>query len=253
MNQKTWLQHGVLLLIFLTGFSMLAMAKQSDIEQHHELTQRLIRAVEDTGAVVQKVQYHQGIPMEPVTQIDALMDLGKEWASGWETENIRLDQDKTGEHPYVRVRFIKQGVSVDLNLTGTRHGNQWIPYLVIRVEAPADRLEQARQITSRLSERLGEKGLMVKINTCLQAVYNAKLNHHARINMINQVIHSFDAHVVEKMEDNVVQSYSAYSPHIPQFIYTKDVKMNLQVATHVDPDKRLTRLTVGTPIITTTY
>lgn len=263
---KTNKKHVVIYIGFLTvfffTFAFLAYANEQKNQQYSETNQladQLVTAVQQTGAAVESIQFHHGSILPLVETADDLLQLGRQWEEAvigklnLPEDQVQVTYDGNGINPFYQINYAETDVSVSVRIAGSRHGGQWHPYLVVKVKAPFDRFAEVKQAVGQLADLLRQQSVIPQFNTCVQAFYSDKLKIGIRTDKVKQILHNFDAEVVETMQDYVVQSISAYSPLIPRGIYTNGVKMNLQVATHVDPQSNITRLTVGTPIITTTY
>ncbi len=218
--------------------------------------EQIIGAARQTGARPVLIQFHQSQALPSVEHAEAIFSMGDKWkrtlSREWNTP-VAEDRDLTEKHPHYQIVWQKGEAKFTVKWTATFESGRWTPFLITRIEAPIEQLDQAIMWKEQWSKWLQKQRVLVKFNTCLESVYDAKLNHDQQNDRITQVLHSLEARVVEQMEDHVVISTSAYSPHISDYILTNDMKMNVQAATHVDHEKSLTRLIIGTPIITTTY
>lgn len=214
--------------------------------------EKLTASVKQSGATIERIQLHQGKAMPAVDSLQMLWDIGESW-KGNEEKAIKILRNSEGKHPYLQIDYIKQDVTARVRWIATKQGDQWKPYFIAKISGTAENQQALKEMVQQVSTRMLEHSISPKFNTCVQAFYNDKLKMVERKNNVDKILRNWDATVVEKMEDDVVQSISAYTSQLPRHIITNHQKMNLQVATHVDAVQHRTRLTVGSPIITTTY
>lgn len=265
--KKQWVRNNsiyrlfLLLTCFFFTFAVLAMAQEETIKEEWHTEQaitQLVNGLEDSGAKVEKVMLNQGTPLPGEKTVEGLFKLGEQITeqialkdSGQDRANVTWES--AGKHPYYQYETWQHGVKTTVRLVGTEWNDQWKPYLIIRMEGAYQSLPEVKRSIVGISENMKQLGIEPNFNACLQGYYDDTLKVSAQEKMIDGYLHKYNASVVEKMQDQAVLSISAYSPHISGSIITNDMKMNLQVATHVDHTSETTKITVGTPIITTTY
>ncbi|TCP20263.1 TATA-box binding protein [Scopulibacillus darangshiensis] len=102
-------------------------------------------------------------------------------------------------------------------------------------------------ISTQMSKILHGKA---KIFSCIKAQHNAKMEI-ALSKYASQLLDRFSAKPVESTNEKTFVSVSAYNKQWKDSIYTKNKKMNLQVALRTVDE--VTTITIGTPIITSEY
>ncbi|GAB7387914.1 hypothetical protein BSNK01_17510 [Bacillaceae bacterium] len=245
-----YLAAGIVVTVLLLwwGQAFPQAAETADVE-----IVRLTDAVLRTGAAVESVALHYGTEFERVADVKELRALGDKLSR-------RLGMPGNGRlsttddvHPLFENRAVDGQDVLELRLVGIPADDGLRTYLIVRLTS-TDRDYPALQARAEaLAEKVKKIGVVPFFNTCVEGIYGDKLDSGWQKNRIFLILSSFQAKVVEKAEDETMQSVSAYSTYIKSFLYTNGMKMNLQVATRVDERKGQTRMTVGMPIITGEY
>jgi hypothetical protein len=157
--------------------------------------------------------------------------------------------------PQRRIMNVNGGVRSEVRVIATPQpsGDDWDSYITIKLTAEPRFREQLEEQLAVLYRKLQPFGIHPQFNSCVQGKYNGTLKNDVQLAKIEQLFQYLDATVVEKVEDPTVKSFSAFTDEIKPFILTRGQKMNVQAGMHVDKLGGVTRITIGTPIITIEY
>lgn len=165
-----------------------------------------------------------------------------------ETSNLDLED---GQRIYVSNGIWDTGSQVQIQIKRKDNQSQE-QYLIFKVTGSSsldDLKEDYYHITKNLQDNLRN----IKINSCIQGNIYVNLNNTRQYVLIEEILKKIDAERVESFDSDLVNSISAYTPNIDNYILTGNKKMNFQVSTHYDKIHQKTVLTMGTPIINIEY
>lgn len=113
--------------------------------------------------------------------------------------------------------------------------------------------EIIEEITSKLSKTLELYGIKAENTSCIVGLYDGKLESKYKNEIVEQITDFTDSKQVESFVEEELVSYSQYSKHIRDYIYTGNKKMNLNIAIRYDEYRDQTNIFIASPIITRTY
>ena len=117
----------------------------------------------------------------------------------------------------------------------------------------SENYEIIEEITSKLSKLVEEYGIEAKNTSCIVGVYEGKLGSEYKNEIIEGFTKQTDSKNIENLIEDELVSYSLYSKHIKDYIYTGNNKMNLNIAIRYDEYRDQTNILIASPIITTGY
>jgi len=244
---------GITLIFGLTVFADQQPAK--DFRSTIQSVNQLLYAMEETGAQVEQVQLHYGTAYKTYNQMEEVKTFAKEMGEKLGLTQTTNETSTTTSAEY-HFQRLEQDVLTTLRIIAIPSHNQagkWESYVTINMSTNPSDLNGLETQLATVYKGLESVEIIPQFNSCVQGIVNDKLENDVQIKQLNKLLDLLGAEVVEKVEDPTVKSYSAYSPEFPSYIWTKDKKMNVQAAMHVDQLHDLTRLTIGTPIITIEY
>lgn len=111
-------------------------------------------------------------------------------------------------------------------------------------------IEEIRRI---VSETLEKQKIKPKITSCIIGSYEGQLKGEHKMEIVKKLTSLTDARVIENIANNELISYSLYSKHIDNYIYSGTNKINLNIAIRYDEYRDRTNIFIASPIITTGY
>ncbi len=158
------------------------------------------------------------------------------------------------EHWSVSGHYTNQyGIEEKVSVFAYPHKNRYMAYVIYDVKGEAwnPGIWNAFKPEYRNKVRLflGEN---VQIYTCVEGVKFDKMNIVLQ-KLAKQLVQSFDATIIETLEEETFLSLSAYTDKWKPSILTDQQRMNLQIGLRNSGIGGKTTITIGTPIITTEY
>jgi hypothetical protein len=245
--QTVWVVFALLLAYFLP-----AAAKEQGSGVTAAETAAMVQAVESTGAQVTEIIYRTSVPLEAVNSTKDLIDLGDRWSK---MLSVPVLHKLTRENELQVYEAGKKTGSAEFQfrLIGVPNGEEYVTHLVLSIHGERSQLQDLVQLLQTADQALRRAGAIPQFSTCIRGMYSDTLIDDQQEGKIFAVLTSLQANEIERLQDETVTSVSAYTELWGHFITTNHEKMNVQVATHLDKKNNVTRITVGTPIITAEY
>lgn len=254
--KKLWgIQSIVIGLTLLFGLTVFAdQQSKNDLQSTQKSLDLLMHAMKETGAEAERVQLHYGTVHETYRDVKEAknfaeklgMEIGLTEKAGTKNQQateFRFERLKNDVHTELRVMVIPSHAQPGL----------WDSYLTVKLNAGSNDLNSLKDQLSQVHKVLEGMKIIPQFNSCVQGIVNDTLGNDVQLEQMNELLDLLGAEIIEKVEDSTVKSFSAYSSQLPSYIYTNGKKMNLQAGMHVDRLHRVTRITIGTPIITIEY
>lgn len=249
--KKYWGIHSLMISLTLL-FAWTVFADQQpkqDLGSTQKALELLIQATETSGAKVEQIQLHYGGAHASYQRVEEV----KQFAESLGAELGLIPQQSSSDYRFQRLEL---NVLTELQVMAmpAHSGSEgWDSYLTIKLSADPKDLTSLQEQLSRVYKALESVQIMPQFNTCVQGIYSDTLENDVQLKRMNKLLDLLGAEVVEKVEDPTVKSFSAYTKKLPFYILTKGNPMNVQAGMHVDQTYGITRLTIGTPIITIEY
>lgn len=247
-KKHVWLAILVLLLV-----GMLYLLPAAAKEEAAAISDRLLKAVEDTGARVSDIEVRTSITEASVNSPEELKLMGIKWAQrlNLPAADSAIFMEKNTYVYQILSNF--GGAELHLRLVGVPHGSRLDAYLVLSLKGKRQQLQDIVNLQYTVKKALESTGFIPQFSTCIRGIYSVKLSVDQQESRILSIFDSLRASELERLQDETVVSISGYTSAWKPFIKINDEKMNLQVATHRDSQTEATWITVGTPIITAEY
>ncbi len=117
----------------------------------------------------------------------------------------------------------------------------------------SDNYKKLEDIGSKISGMLGKQNIKTDNTSCIIGTYKGELKGQYKMGIIESLIHSTKSKEVESLVDENMMSYSLYSNHIDDYIYSGRNKVNLNIAIRYNEYKDETYIFIASPIITMGY
>ncbi|WP_349408807.1 YwmB family TATA-box binding protein [Pseudalkalibacillus sp. SCS-8] len=169
--------------------------------------------------------------------------------------NFRWDRVvESSEHWNVSGTFVNSlGFQERVSVFAYPHKNRYNTYIIYEVQGnewnPADWEAYKPLYRAKVQLLLGNNPT---IYTCVKGQKSDKMGIVLQ-NLAKQLIQSFDAHIIDELNEETFLSLSAYTDEWKHSITTKQQQMNLQIGLRNNGIGGKTTITIGTPIITTEY
>lgn len=238
----------------LLSYPVLASMKQT-ADVHTTVTyaysdlKYLIQAVTHTGAQIETVSLRAKASIAaPQTEEEKQSLLRAFGISEWKKEIHRSIHSYIGE--------TKDGttqVRIQLRFSPDKVNEGRAGDLSIEITGKEQQMEEMEQKLRTYLKNGVIRTELPQIMSCVRGFYSGKLENDLQNEKTSRILAELDGKIVERLNEETVQSTSAYSPLLSTMIHTKDQPMNMQVATHYSQYQNRTTITVGTPIITAEY
>ncbi|GIO01416.1 hypothetical protein J5TS2_20840 [Brevibacillus halotolerans] len=249
MKKHISMVYVVLLFIGLfvaSGFSYWTQVTKASVAT------QLIEAAEATEATITDIEHRTSIRLATLSTATEFLSLGHEWsgilgipsAQTVTAEGKQLIYQTEGKVGQTKLHFRLIGLPEPHNIS---------VYLVISLEGKRIHAQDIERAYEKVVAETKRRGLVPQFSTCIRGIYSDTLSDGWQEARINKVFALLQAKEVERLQDESVTSISGFTTQWKPYIITNDQKMNVQVATHVDSLNQLTRITLGTPIITAEY
>lgn len=116
-----------------------------------------------------------------------------------------------------------------------------------------EQIIENNDIILKIEEIFDEHDKLMNVTTCIVGTINDNINILENEEKILDLTDEIDGKVIESYKDDGVLSFSIFTPHIEEYIYTGSKKMNLNIATRFNEYENKTYIWIGTPIITNGY
>ncbi|MGM7703049.1 YwmB family TATA-box binding protein [Pseudalkalibacillus sp. Hm43] len=249
MNRKLtvlWMTLAILLACF-SG----AEAKQSDWTDRE--LQDITRVMAESGVSIQNWSLYGKNDLGFISDFVGYVLLVESLQA--KTPEFRWDEvDETNEHwkvsGYTNNSF---GLTEKVTLFAYPHKGQYMTYIIYEVMGTAwdpEEWDAYRPIYREKVQLLIGKN--PTIYTCVKGEKSATMGIVLQ-KLAKQLVQSFDATIIESINEETFLSLSAYTDEWKQSIATKQQEMNLQIGLRNNGIGGKTTITIGTPIITTEY
>lgn len=251
--KKHWGKNTVLIGLMLL-FSWTVFADQQpkqDAQETHAALDQIMQAMKDTGANAEQIYLHLGTSYKTFGNPEEVKDFAEQLGSELDLTETHHQQQKE-----VHFQSLNQGVKTELRVmmmpshSGT---GAWDSYLTVKLTAEPSALASLKIQHENVYKVLERSQILPQFNTCVQGIYNVTLENDVQLTKLHKLLDLLGAEVVEQVEDSTVKSISAYTSRLSSYIMTDGRPMNVQAGMHVDQLLDVTRITIGTPIITIEY
>ncbi|MFM1651221.1 YwmB family TATA-box binding protein [Brevibacillus sp. B_LB10_24] len=251
MSKRT-MQAVLALLALLLAYYLPAAAKERNDSAASTQAAAMIQAVESTGAQTTEILYRTSVQLERVNSTKDLIALGSKWSKMLSVP-VSHHLMRENELQVYETGIKTGGAKFQFRLIGVPNGEEYLTHLVLSIQGERSHLQDVVQLLQMADQTLRRAGVIPQFSTCIRGMYSDTLIDDQQEGKIFAVLTSLQANEIERLQDETVTSVSAYTELWGHFITTNHEKMNVQVATHLDKRNNVTRITVGTPIITAEY
>ncbi|WP_035318627.1 YwmB family TATA-box binding protein [Brevibacillus laterosporus] len=213
---------------------------------------QLIEAAEATEATITDIEHRTSIQLATLSTATEFLSLGHEWSGILGIPSAQAVTAEGKQLIYQTEGKVGQ-TKLHIRLIGLPEPHNISVYLVISLEGKRIHAQDMERAYEKVVAETKRRGLIPQFSTCIRGIYNDTLSDGWQEARINKVFALLQAQEVERLQDESVTSISGFTAQWKPYIITNDQKMNVQVATHVDSLNQLTRITLGTPIITAEY
>ncbi|QDX91622.1 hypothetical protein EEL32_13570 [Brevibacillus laterosporus] len=233
-------------LFVASGFSYWSQVTEASVAT------QLIEAAETTEATITDIEHRARIQLASLSTAKEFLSLGHEWSGILGIPSAKAIISEGDQLIYQTEGKVGQ-TKLHIRLIGLPEPHNIDVYLVISLEGKRIHAQDIEMAYEKVVAETKSRGLIPQFSTCIRGIYNDTLSDGWQEARINKVFTLLQAQEVERLQDESVTSISGYTTQWKPYIITNDRKMNVQIATHVDSLNQLTRITLGTPIITAEY
>lgn len=249
MVRNQWWGSFLVAGLLLVAFHLPSLATNQQPTAAWDAAVRLLEALEATGAQVNEIEMRATIEGGVVPDAKALFASAEAWYGVLQLPAAAFRIQEEGTY-VLQTQRVLEDAQLQLRFVGVPQDSGFRTYLLLTLTGERTALEKLFQ---QVAEALAVKTPIPHFSTCIRGIYSDTLSDDQQEGKVFAVLQYFRAQPVERLQDETVLSVSAYTKQWQYSIRTGQQKMNLQVATHVDPMGKVTRITAGTPIITAEY
>jgi hypothetical protein len=245
----------VLIVCLFIGTVYANPAKMSDAKQLH-MGDLVGRAFEASEAEAEGYYVHNwSIVNDRYLSVRELSEMANRLNAVLQIPNAkenRVDTDR--QHVYQLYGRWDPSTAVSLILTTMNlEDKQPQTVLVVKIEREDDHVQDIARSVEKVKSTVESIGVKPQISTCIKGFYNDRIDTMGRNQLIQRVFQAVNAKETEGVRSELLSSVSGYSPIFREYIMTNGKRMNLQVAVHYDEYRKMTRILVGSPIVTIEY
>ncbi|MGO0063668.1 YwmB family TATA-box binding protein [Brevibacillus fluminis] len=248
--RRGWRTYGLLFVCLVSAVAYYGnvSAKTQEAEAVASITEKL----EQNSIAVTDATVRMSVTLPKLTGAKALAEQNEAWAAALQISPDPAVEKENGVFVYQNTAvFAAQ--ELQYRLVGVPNTGKLDAYLVVTVKGKRNHLQDIVNKQQNVIKLLQRQALIPQISTCIAGIYNDTLSVDQQEERIFSIFRSLQASEIERLKDETVVSISGYTRLWDQAILSHNQKMNLQVAAHRDVEQKLTRFTVGTPIITAEY
>ncbi|MGD8190331.1 YwmB family TATA-box binding protein [Brevibacillus ginsengisoli] len=242
-----WVPPVILVMIYLLA----SMPVFAHATENQTITQ-MIQAIEQTGAEPTVIEMRTTVDLGMVDTTKDLTEAEISWSKRLNfSEKPKLMMEDS-RYIYVTEENMG-GITCVLRLIGVPQNDKFHTYVVVGLKGKRIHAQDMEKFRDQITALFKKASRIPQFSTCIRGIYSDKLSVDQQEDKIHEVLAALQANEIERLQDETVLSISAYTELWNPAITTGQHKMNLQVATHLDSLDSITRITVGTPIITAEY
>lgn len=132
----------------------------------------------------------------------------------------------------------------------TEKGGETYVIIDVSIDNNSTELVTERQ---KLEQYFAVKSIKPKISSCVIGVYEGKLTESEMRGKIADAMNSVKAKAVEGLKNEEVNSISAFSGNINNFVLSNNKKVNMQIAMRYSSYDNKTYIWIGSPLIHVEY
>lgn len=247
MKRTYWIPPVILVIVFLIA-SLPVFARETE----DQTISLMLQSIEQTGAKTEEIELRTTVDLGVVATTKDLLELASSWSSKLEVP-VQTSVKREGSNYVYQVWETKEGISRDLRMIGVPQNDHFHTYLVVGLKGNRIHAQDLAELRDRITFLFKKASMIPQFSTCIRGMYSDKLGVDQQEDKLHAVLTALQAIEIERLQDETVLSISAYTEQWKPSITTGQHKMNVQVATHLDTHDSITRITVGTPIITAEY
>ncbi|WP_134702573.1 YwmB family TATA-box binding protein [Ammoniphilus sp. YIM 78166] len=253
--KNIWGKNTLLMGLMLLFFSWTVFADQQPKQGEQatmEALDEIMNSMVETGAEAERILLHMGTSYRTFEKPEEIKNFAEQlgFTLGLtETRNHQQTQE-------FRFQRLEEQVLTELMvkmIPSQSRADAWDSYLTVKLSAEPLALDALKQHYLHVYQGLESSQILPHFNTCVQGFYNVTLENDVQLMKLRKLLDLLGAEVVEQVADPTVISISAYTSRLSSYILTNGRPMNVQAGIHVDQLLGLTRITIGTPIITIEY
>ncbi len=213
---------------------------------------RIIQAMEASGAKPTEIEVRTSIDLGFVRTTKDLFTLANDWSERLDLPsqaNVFPEED----HVVYETQAQKGQTSIFFRMIGVPQDKAFHTYLVLRLKGNRIHSQDVEKWRGQVTALFKKASRIPQFSTCIRGIYSDKLSVDQQGDKVRTVLSALEASEIERLQDETVLSISAHTELWKPYITTGQSKMNVQVATHLDTLHSITRITIGTPIITAEY
>jgi hypothetical protein len=132
----------------------------------------------------------------------------------------------------------------------TEEGGETYAIVDLSIDNSSAELASERQ---KLEQYFKGRSKNPEISSCIIGIYNGKLEENEMRTKISDALSAVKAKKVEGLETNEVNSISAFSGNINEFVLSNNKKINMQIAMRYSSYDDKTYIWIGSPLIHMEY
>lgn len=140
--------------------------------------------------------------------------------------------------------------SISVESVKTEKGGETYVIMDVAIDSSYTELTTERQ---KLEQYFNSRSKNPEISSCIIGIYNGKLNENEMHAQISEALNAAKAKKVEALATNELNSISAFSGNINDFVLSNNKKINMQIAMRYSSYDDKTYIWIGSPLIHVEY
>lgn len=140
--------------------------------------------------------------------------------------------------------------NISVESVKTEEGGETYAIMDVSIDSSYAELTAERQ---KLEQYLNGRSKNPEISSCIIGIYDGKLNENEMRAKVSEALSAVKAKKVEGLETNDVNSISAFSGNISDFVLSNNKKVNMQIAMRYSSYDDKTYIWIGSPLIHVEY
>jgi len=175
-----------------------------------------------------------------------------------QTFSIKMEKPKKTCCSIVKVQYngekrISSSAVLKLKLVGRKNNNGLSTFLLLNVSINKEGKGLIGKYNRYLQKNLIKLELNPTINTSIKGTIKKRMDHDDQYVFLKGILKTLNGKVIEDLNEENVISLSGYSEQLTNCIFSKEKKINIQIASRYDSLNKQTIITIGNPIISMSY
>lgn len=245
----------LLLIVFVLSIAIIAESRLGSVKKDISIEDSLITSMNSTKAQVMESTISAWAKID-----DSFMtaeQLTKELAEAVtilkpeeSTLNIKSDSSDGVNRQTLSGNMGNKYYNIEVESVKTDKGGETYMLMDVSINNSSSELASERE---KVATYYQNKRVKANISSCVIGVYDGKLTENAMRSKIADAMSSVKAKEVEGLSNDEINSISAFSGNINNFVLSNNKKVNMQIAMRYSSYDNKTYIWIGSPLINVEY